>query len=74
MEDQDSQKFYEDILDLGDIIPPAILAQTTGIAASASSREDKTDAEEAMADHHEHENLRQRPAHLDSIPKRPTRL
>lgn len=36
-EDQDSQKFYEDILDLGDIIPPAILAQTTGISTNASS-------------------------------------
>lgn len=43
-EDQDSQKFYEDILDLGDIIPPAILAQTTGISATASSTADKAES------------------------------
>ncbi len=45
-EDQDSQKFYEDILDLGDIIPPAIMAQTTGISATASSSTDKVDGAE----------------------------
>ncbi|GAC93743.1 nonsense-mediated mRNA decay protein [Pseudozyma hubeiensis SY62] len=42
-EDQDSQKFYQDILDLGDIIPPAILAQTTGIVATASTTTDTVD-------------------------------
>ncbi|KAJ1022534.1 hypothetical protein NDA16_003523 [Ustilago loliicola] len=45
-EDQDSQKFYEDILDLGNIIPPTILAQTTGISASTSSSADKADRTE----------------------------
>uniref|UniRef100_V5GUK9 MIF4G domain-containing protein n=2 Tax=Kalmanozyma brasiliensis (strain GHG001) TaxID=1365824 RepID=V5GUK9_KALBG len=49
-EDQDSQKFYEDILDLGDVIPPTILAQTTGIAITSSASGDKANGEEAAAD------------------------
>ena len=43
-EDQDSQKFYQDILDLGDIIPQSILAQTTGILLDAGSSAEKADA------------------------------
>ncbi|SPO27701.1 related to NMD2 - Nonsense-mediated mRNA decay protein 2 [Ustilago trichophora] len=46
-EDQDTQKFYESILDLGDIIPPVILAQTTGISLNASSSAVKADAKDA---------------------------
>ncbi|CBQ73954.1 related to NMD2-Nonsense-mediated mRNA decay protein 2 [Sporisorium reilianum SRZ2] len=47
-EDQDSQKFYTDILDLGDIIPQSILAQTTGIVLDPNASAPKTDdAEEA---------------------------
>ncbi|PWY98311.1 ARM repeat-containing protein [Testicularia cyperi] len=50
-EDEDSRKFYEDLLDLGDIIPPSILAQTTG--ASQGSKDDaaasKLNAESAVS-------------------------
>ncbi|SNX86027.1 related to NMD2 - Nonsense-mediated mRNA decay protein 2 [Melanopsichium pennsylvanicum] len=47
-EDQDTQKFYENLLDIGDIIPHAILAQTTGIAAvpSTAAKVDETDSDE----------------------------
>ncbi len=54
-EDQDSQKFYEDLLDLGDIIPPSILAQTTGISAASSANPDKHDAGEDGANRAEEE-------------------
>ena len=46
-EDQDTQKFYENILDLGDIIPPSILAQTTGISAKASSSAENAEGQES---------------------------
>lgn len=50
-EDQDSQKFYQDIMDLGDVIPPSILAQTTGIGTQAENNGVKADdAKEAAVD------------------------
>ncbi|CDR87348.1 related to NMD2-Nonsense-mediated mRNA decay protein 2 [Sporisorium scitamineum] len=49
-EDQDSQKFYTDILDLGDILPQSILAQTTGIVLDPNTSAQKADGEEEAKD------------------------
>ena len=49
-EDQDTQKFYEDILDLGEIIPPSILTHTTGISATVSGSTDTVEDSEEGSD------------------------